>query len=305
MRRRRRPADRAALLDKLSAFLPAGFYYKTFLWPRWEAYEGAIRAMAGLGRVDPNNRPPAANPRINARCDLLVVGAGPAGLAAANAAARAGGAVILVDDHAEIGGQLVHRGGSIEGGTGANGRASVAQRDRSRGRAGDDANHGLRRLRRQSRLSLGTAGAAPRRALAHPADADRGRGRRDRAAARRPRQRPARRHVRRRGARLSPPLCGPYRQAHCCRDQQRQRLCRGRGLGRSRRGGRDSRFARGRPFVQGESDARRCDRRRRRGSGRRSGPGGRADARLRRASALGRMDADRASLRPSARAAAL
>ena len=82
--------DRAALLDKLSAFLPAGFYYKTFLWPRWEAYEGAIRAMAGLGRVDPNNRPPAANPRINARCDLLVVGAGPAGLAAANAAAAGG-----------------------------------------------------------------------------------------------------------------------------------------------------------------------------------------------------------------------
>src|SRR5580658_4361952 len=108
--------DRAALLDKLSAFLPAGFYYKTFLWPRWEIYEGAIRAMAGLGRVDPNNRPPAANPRINARCDLLVVGAGPAGLAAANAAARAGRAAILVDDHAEIGGQLVHRGGAIEGG---------------------------------------------------------------------------------------------------------------------------------------------------------------------------------------------
>ncbi len=109
-------ADRAALLDKLSAFLPAGFYYKTFLWPRWETFEGAIRGMAGLGRVDPDNRPPANNPKINARCDLLVVGAGPAGLAAASAAARAGRAVILVDDRAEIGGQLVHRGGAIEGG---------------------------------------------------------------------------------------------------------------------------------------------------------------------------------------------
>jgi sarcosine oxidase, subunit alpha len=119
-------ADRAALLDKLSAFLPAGFYYKTFLWPRWEAYEGAIRAMAGLGRVDPNHRPPAANPWINAHCDLLVVGAGPAGLAAANAAARAGRAVILVDDHAEIGGQLVHRGGSIEGGNWREWALSVA-----------------------------------------------------------------------------------------------------------------------------------------------------------------------------------
>ena len=96
--------------------LPAGFYYKTFLWPRWETYESAIRAMAGLGRVDPNNRPPADNPQFNARCDLLVVGAGPAGLAAAGARRRAGRAVFLLDDHAEIGGQLVHRGGAIEGG---------------------------------------------------------------------------------------------------------------------------------------------------------------------------------------------
>ena len=57
-------ADRAALLDRLAPVLPAGFYYKTFLWPRWETFEGSIRAMAGLGRVDPNNRPPADNPQI-------------------------------------------------------------------------------------------------------------------------------------------------------------------------------------------------------------------------------------------------
>ncbi|HEX9170203.1 MAG TPA: 2Fe-2S iron-sulfur cluster-binding protein [Roseiarcus sp.] len=109
-------ADRAALLDKLSPVLPAGFYYKTFLWPRWETFEGSIRTMAGLGRVDPDNRPRADNPQINACCDLLVVGAGPAGLAAANAAARAGRTVFLLDDHADIGGQLAHRGGTIEGG---------------------------------------------------------------------------------------------------------------------------------------------------------------------------------------------
>jgi len=108
-------ADRAALIDRLAPVLPAGFYYKTFLWPRWETFEGSIRAMAGLGRVDPNNRPPAGNPQINARCNLLVVGAGPAGLAAAAAAARAGRTVFLLDDHAEIGGQLLHRGGAIEG----------------------------------------------------------------------------------------------------------------------------------------------------------------------------------------------
>ena len=110
-------ADRAAILDKVSPFLPAGFYYKTFLWPRWETFEGAIRAMAGLGRIDADNRPPADNPQINARCDLLVIGAGAAGLAAANAAALAGRTVFLVDDHVEIGGQLVHRGGTIEGGS--------------------------------------------------------------------------------------------------------------------------------------------------------------------------------------------
>src|SRR5579871_3651668 len=109
-------ADRAAFLDKLAPFLPAGFYYKTFLWPRWEVFEGAIRAMAGLGRVDPNNRPMTSNPQFNARCDLLVVGAGPAGLAAANGAARSGRVVFLLEDHVEVGGQLVHRGGEIDGG---------------------------------------------------------------------------------------------------------------------------------------------------------------------------------------------
>ena len=109
-------ADRAALIDRLAPVLPSGFYYKTFLWPRWEAFEGRIRAMAGLGRIDPENRPPADNSQFNARCDMLVVGAGPAGLAAAHAAARAGRVVFLLDDHAEIGGQLIHRRGSVEGG---------------------------------------------------------------------------------------------------------------------------------------------------------------------------------------------
>ena len=147
-------ADRAALLDRLAPVLPAGFYYKTFLWPRWETFEGSIRAMAGLGRVDPNNRPPADNPQFNARCDLLVVGAGPAGLAAAAAAARAGRAVFLIDDHAEIGGQLVHRGGAIEGGDWRDWALRRSARRRSRRRAGPDSNDGLRRLRRESHLRL-------------------------------------------------------------------------------------------------------------------------------------------------------
>ena len=107
--------DRAALIDRLSAFMPSGFYYKTFIWPRWETFEPFVRAMAGLGTVDPDNRPPAESPQINARCDMLVVGAGPAGLAAANGAAKAGQVVFLIEDHSAIGGQLAHRGGTIEG----------------------------------------------------------------------------------------------------------------------------------------------------------------------------------------------
>ena len=107
--------DRSAVIDKLSGFMPSGFYYKTFLWPRWETFEPVIRAMAGLGVLDPDNRPAADNPQFNAHCDVLVVGAGPAGLAAAGAAAKAGRIVVLAEDHAEIGGQLAHRGGLVEG----------------------------------------------------------------------------------------------------------------------------------------------------------------------------------------------
>jgi len=71
--------DRAALMQAFSAFMPSGFYYKTFIWPRWETFEPLVRAMAGLGRVDPTNRPAADCPQFNAHCDLLVVGSGPPG----------------------------------------------------------------------------------------------------------------------------------------------------------------------------------------------------------------------------------
>ncbi|WP_397544434.1 2Fe-2S iron-sulfur cluster-binding protein, partial [Roseovarius salis] len=80
--------DRAGALDMLSRFLPGGFYYKTFMAFGWMRWEPMIRRMAGLGRLDPGHRPPADTPQTNGRCDLLVIGAGPAGLAAARAAAR-------------------------------------------------------------------------------------------------------------------------------------------------------------------------------------------------------------------------
>jgi sarcosine oxidase subunit alpha len=96
--------DRAAVLGRLSAFLPVGFYYKAFytrrLFPMWERM---FRALTGLGRID------FATPHIRtakryAFCDVLVIGAGPSGLSAAVAAAEAGARVVLVDENARPGG---------------------------------------------------------------------------------------------------------------------------------------------------------------------------------------------------------
>ena len=100
--------DFGAIADRLSAVLPAGFYYKTFMWPadRWKTYEYFIRRAAGLGRV-----PVAADPdryeHCHAHCDVLIVGGGPAGLATALAAAQTDARVILADEEAEFGGSLL------------------------------------------------------------------------------------------------------------------------------------------------------------------------------------------------------
>ncbi|MBS0580866.1 MAG: sarcosine oxidase subunit alpha family protein [Proteobacteria bacterium] len=101
--------DVGALNDLLAPFIPAGFYYKTFMWPKraWHAlYEPRIRAAAGLGR-SPTQPDPDRYATRHAHCDVLVVGAGPAGLAAAQAAALAGARVILCDEQAQLGGSLL------------------------------------------------------------------------------------------------------------------------------------------------------------------------------------------------------
>lgn len=101
--------DRWSINDRLSRFLPAGFYYKTFMWPRraWDTvYEPRIRAVAGLG-VAPDAPDPDRYAQRYAHCEVLVVGAGPAGLAAASAAAAGGGRVILCDDRPRMGGSLL------------------------------------------------------------------------------------------------------------------------------------------------------------------------------------------------------
>lgn len=101
--------DIGALNSLLSPFLGAGFYYKTFMWPAafWErVYEPIIRKAAGLGRASYEADPDYREKRW-AHCDLLVIGAGPAGLAAALTAGRAGARVILLDEGFELGGSLL------------------------------------------------------------------------------------------------------------------------------------------------------------------------------------------------------
>ena len=100
--------DVAALNNLLSRMFGAGFYYKTFMWPRsfWKYYERFIRASAGFG-WSPKQPDPDSYDHFNGHCDVLVVGAGPAGLMAALAAARAGARVIIADDQNEPGGSLL------------------------------------------------------------------------------------------------------------------------------------------------------------------------------------------------------
>jgi len=109
--------DIGAINSVLAPFVPAGFYYKTFIggpkgaWTR--LYEPLIRRMAGLGPA-PTESDPDTYDKRHAHCDVLVVGAGPAGLAAARAAAAGGARVILIDERARPGGSLLASSAFIE-----------------------------------------------------------------------------------------------------------------------------------------------------------------------------------------------
>jgi sarcosine oxidase subunit alpha len=101
--------DIMAPLDILSPFLTAGFYYKTFMWPAafWEKlYEPIIRRSAGLGRLSTAPDPDSYDSGY-LHCDVLIVGAGPAGLMAALTAGRTGARVILADEDFRMGGRLL------------------------------------------------------------------------------------------------------------------------------------------------------------------------------------------------------
>jgi heterotetrameric sarcosine oxidase alpha subunit len=108
-------------INQLAApLLAAGFYYKTFMWPAafWEKfYEPAIRRAAGLGRLS-GEADPDTYEKAYAFCDLLVIGAGPAGLAAALTAGRAGARVIVAEDDFVLGGRLNSETHEIDGAPG-------------------------------------------------------------------------------------------------------------------------------------------------------------------------------------------
>jgi len=119
--------DLGAVNGLASRLLPAGFYYKTFMWPAgaWLRYEALIRRAAGLGRA-PREPDPDRYDKMHAHCDVLVVGAGPAGLAAAQAAARSGARVLLADEQCEAGGTLLGGSDLVGEGPGADWAAAAA-----------------------------------------------------------------------------------------------------------------------------------------------------------------------------------
>jgi sarcosine oxidase, subunit alpha len=98
--------DFGAINDRLGMFFPAGFYNKTFMWPRsfWDKlYEPVIRHMAGLGNA-PKLIDPDVYTSTYAHCDLLIIGAGPAGIDAALEASGTKKRIILIDEQDELGG---------------------------------------------------------------------------------------------------------------------------------------------------------------------------------------------------------
>ncbi|HLS18459.1 MAG TPA: 2Fe-2S iron-sulfur cluster-binding protein, partial [Paracoccaceae bacterium] len=108
-------------LSKIAPIFPAGFYYKTFLWPRaaWKwVYEPVIRRAAGLGKPT-TEADPDRYEHFHAHVDTLVIGGGIAGLAAAREAAESGGEVLLVEQTAHWGGRALVDGDRIDGQDGA------------------------------------------------------------------------------------------------------------------------------------------------------------------------------------------
>ena len=100
--------DVLSILDRMDRFLPVGFYYKSFIHPRfmWRLAQPIIRRVAGLGKIDIRSDSIQRYEHENLHADVAVVGGGPAGICAAIEAARAGARVTLIDDQPSLGGHL-------------------------------------------------------------------------------------------------------------------------------------------------------------------------------------------------------
>ncbi|MCP4045833.1 MAG: FAD-dependent oxidoreductase [Gammaproteobacteria bacterium] len=106
--------DLAAVFGVFGGLFSAGFYYRTFMWPKWHVYEGIIRRLAGLGATASGSKlePPGVE---HIDCDVLITGAGPAGLVAALAAARGGARTVICEREPVPGGELEFEDAVIDG----------------------------------------------------------------------------------------------------------------------------------------------------------------------------------------------
>ena len=152
--------DLASLLQAGGGLFGAGFYYKTFIWPSWRTLRGDHPATGRTGRGAGRRELPA--PSIeHLSCDVLVGGAGAAGLAAALAAARAGARVVVCEREPECGGELEFEGGAIDGQPAPDWIACGRSRARAARRAGADRHHGRRRIGRPDRSRTPNRAACP------------------------------------------------------------------------------------------------------------------------------------------------
>lgn len=106
--------DATAVIRLGGSFFGAGFYYKTFIWPSWRSFEPIIRRLAGLGKAPERSDLPFAE-RKHLVCDVVVAGAGPAGLSLALALVRAGKSVIICESAPQCGGELSFETATING----------------------------------------------------------------------------------------------------------------------------------------------------------------------------------------------